>query len=176
MSKSTQQSSKESKTKKDKSTKSKDAKAAAEEAEIESTKATVSVFLPELNAKKEEYNEIWKDKDESFNPQQFYYTDMIKHEQMMDMENELRKVVDEMMKGELLLLQVSRICDFLIIKKHKFQEAMDKDRGHKTKRKSSKKSRKGGKKSKKKKEKDLTPDRSTESLFEELVANGIIKK
>lgn len=35
--------------------------------------------------------------------------------------------------------------------------------------------RRGGKKSKKKKEKDLTPDRTTESLFEELVTNGIIR-
>lgn len=32
------------------------------------------------------------------------------------------------------------------------------------------------KKGKKKKEKDLTPDRTTQSLFEELVANGIIKR
>ena len=30
-------------------------------------------------------------------------------------------------------------------------------------------------KGKKKKDKDLTPDRTTESLFEELVVNGIIK-
>lgn len=37
------------------------------------------------------------------------------------------------------------------------------------------KARRGGKKNKKKKEKDLTPDRTTESLFEELVSNGIIK-
>lgn len=35
--------------------------------------------------------------------------------------------------------------------------------------------RRGGKKNKKKKEKDLTPDRTTESLFEELVSNGIIR-
>lgn len=59
-----------------------------------------------------------------------------------------------------------------------FQDALDRDRGYKGKKpkKSSKKARRGGKKSKKKKEKDLTPDRTTESLFEELVANGIIKK
>lgn len=57
-----------------------------------------------------------------------------------------------------------------------FQEAFEKDRGHKGKKKVSKKTRRGGKKGKKKKEKDLTPDRTTESLFEELVANGIIKK
>lgn len=56
------------------------------------------------------------------------------------------------------------------------QEAFDRDRGYKGKKpkKASKKVR--AKKAKKKKEKDLTPDRTTESLFEELVANGIIKK
>lgn len=56
------------------------------------------------------------------------------------------------------------------------QDAFDKDRGHKGKKakKASKKMR--SKKSKKKKEKDLTPDRTTESLFEELVANGIIRR
>ncbi|XP_008200287.2 dynein regulatory complex protein 11 [Tribolium castaneum] len=160
MSKSTQISSKDSKTKKDKAPKQKEAKQEGEEGEEVSTKAMVSVFVPELNARKEEYDEIWKNKDESGNPKQFHYMDIIEHEQMTSMENELRKVVDEMMKGELLLLQ----------------EAMDKDRGHKGKKKSSKKTRKGGKKGKKKKEKDLTPDRTTESLFEELVANGIIKK
>lgn len=35
--------------------------------------------------------------------------------------------------------------------------------------------RRSGKKNKKKKEKDLTPDRTIQSLFEELLAQGIIK-
>ena len=35
--------------------------------------------------------------------------------------------------------------------------------------------KKGSKKGKKKKDKDLTPDRTTESLFEELVMNNVIK-
>ncbi|XP_063931355.1 dynein regulatory complex protein 11 [Zophobas morio] len=156
----TQISSKDSKTKKDKAVKQKEAKNEREENEEVTTKAMISSFLPELNARKEEYDEIWKNKNEADNTRQFHYMDIIEHEQMTDMENGLRKIVDEMMKGELLLLQ----------------EAMDKDRGHKGKKKTSKKARKGGKKGKKKKEKDLTPDRTTESLFEELVANGIIKR
>jgi IQ and AAA domain-containing protein len=55
---------------------------------------------------------------------------------------------------------------------------LDKDRAAKGKKvkKGGKKARRAGKKSKKKKEKDLTPDRTTESLFEELVVNGIIVK
>jgi IQ and AAA domain-containing protein len=55
---------------------------------------------------------------------------------------------------------------------------LDKDRAAKGKKvkKGGKKARRTGKKSKKKKEKDLTPDRTTESLFEELVVNGILVK
>ncbi|XP_030757322.1 IQ and AAA domain-containing protein 1-like [Sitophilus oryzae] len=160
-SKSTPGSSKDSKLKKDKSSKSpKESKPSEADEEEGVLRATVSTFVPELNIRKEEYEEKWKNKDETTNPSQYHYKDMIEHEQMTDMENELRKVVDEMMKAELLLLQ----------------DAFDKDRGHKGKKKSSKKARKTGKKSKKKKEKDLTPDRTLESLFEELVANGIIKK
>lgn len=46
-------------------------------------------------------------------------------------------------------------------------------KGKKGKRSSKKKKgRRGGKKSKKKKEKDLTPDRTLESLYEELITNG----
>lgn len=58
------------------------------------------------------------------------------------------------------------------------QIALDKDKALKGKKskKSKKKKARGSKKGKKKKEKDLTPDRTTESLFEELVSNGIIKK
>lgn len=66
----------------------------------------VSVFVPELNARREEFEEIWKNKDESINPRQYHYDDMIEHEQMGDMESELRKIVDEMMRSELQLLQV----------------------------------------------------------------------
>lgn len=56
------------------------------------------------------------------------------------------------------------------------QLALEKDRGKKSKKAPKKKSRRSGKKGKKKKEKDLTPDRTTASLFEELVTNGIIRK
>lgn len=120
----------------------------------------ISSFVPELNAKREEFEEIWRNKEETNNPHQFHYNDIIEHEQITALEDELRKIVDEMMRSELQLLQ----------------EAFDKDRGYKGKKpkKASKKMR--VKKTKKKREKDLTPDRTTESLFEELVANGIIKK
>ena len=55
-------------------------------------------------------------------------------------------------------------------------KAVERDKGKKGKiSKKRKKGKKGQKKGKKKKDKDLTPDRTTESLFEELVVNGIIK-
>lgn len=57
------------------------------------------------------------------------------------------------------------------------QSALERDeKGRRTKKPSKKKTRRGLKKSKKKKDKDLTPDRTLESLFEELVVNGIIRK
>ena len=53
---------------------------------------------------------------------------------------------------------------------------MERDKGKKGKiSKKKKKGKKGSKKGKKKKDKDLTPDRTTESLFEELVMNNVIK-
>lgn len=57
------------------------------------------------------------------------------------------------------------------------QLALDRDKGFKGKRakKPQKRVRRSGKKNKRKKEKDLTPDRTTESLFEELLTQGIIK-
>lgn len=57
------------------------------------------------------------------------------------------------------------------------QAALDRDRGFKGKRpkKSQKRIRRSGKKSKRRKEKDLTPDRTLDSLFEELLTEGIIK-
>jgi len=57
------------------------------------------------------------------------------------------------------------------------QAALERDeKGRRMKKASKKKARRSGKKSKKKKDKDLTPDRSLESLFEELIANGVIRK
>lgn len=87
---------------------------------------------------------------------------MIYTDKYAEAERELRIIIDDLMRQELELLQT----------------ALERDRLQKGKKskKASKKARRSGKKSKKKKEKDLTPDRTTESLFEELVMNGIIKK
>ena len=63
-----------------------------------------------------------------------------------------------------------------ILGKSFFFQAVERDKGKKGKiSKKRKKGKKGSKKGKKKKDKDLTPDRTTESLFEELVMNNVIK-
>lgn len=120
-----------------------------------------SSFFNDIIHASDEYEETWKIKDESANPGQEAYEDMIVKEKTAELDTELRKIVDELMREELQLLQA----------------ALDKDRAGKGKKvkKAAKKVRRGGKKSKKKKEKDLTPDRTLESLFEELVLNGIIR-
>lgn len=105
---------------------------------------------------------------------------MIYAEKYTEVEMELRRIVDEMMRHELNLLQVFSPPNFLwIYIQFAFPKiALDKDRAAKGKKvkKGGKKARRAGKKGKKKKEKDLTPDRTTESLFEELVVNGILVK
>ncbi|RVE53881.1 hypothetical protein evm_001543 [Chilo suppressalis] len=120
-----------------------------------------SCFLQDIVNANEEFEDIWKFKDDIDNPHERYYKDMIEREKMVKIEQEIRNIVDEMMRNELELLQAAFNRDMAA-------------KGKKVK-KQQKKVRRGGKKSKKKKEKDLTPDRTTESLFEELVSNGIIK-
>lgn len=120
-------------------------------------------FSTILNFSNFRYNDIWKDKDESMNVTQMYDKNMIFTDKYAEAERELRVVIDDLMRKELELLQTALERDRL-------------QKGKKSKKANKKKARRSGKKSKKKKEKDLTPDRTIESLFEELVMNGIIKK
>ncbi|XP_017844860.1 dynein regulatory complex protein 11 [Drosophila busckii] len=115
-----------------------------------------SVCLPDIRAEIEHFNDTWRDKDEAGVLSQAAYEDMIYAEKYQEVELEFRRAVDDVMRQEIELLQTMVV-------------------GKKIK-KSSKKTRRSGKKGKKKKEKDLTPDRTTESLYEELVTNGIIRK
>lgn len=105
--------------------------------------------------------ETWKNKDESGNKEQRYDEEMIKEDKRSEVEQELRKQVDVIMREELDLLKI----------------AVERDKGKKGKisKKRKRTKKKQSKKGKKKKDKDLTPDRTTESLYEELVLNGIIR-
>ncbi|XP_017764087.1 PREDICTED: IQ and AAA domain-containing protein 1 [Eufriesea mexicana] len=161
ISKSTAVSSKESKkSKRSKSKKDSEADQSEEETE-QGFKPIPSNFLSKLVHANQEYQEIWKNKDETMNMAQLPYLDMIENETTKEVENEVRVTVDQALRDDIEALQ----------------NALDRDRGFKGKRakKSQKRIRRSGKKNKKRKEKDLTPDRTTESLFEELLTQGIIK-
>ncbi|XP_050587421.1 dynein regulatory complex protein 11 [Bombus affinis] len=161
ISKSTAVSSKESKkSKRSKSKKDSDVEQSEEETE-QGFKSVPSNFLSELVHANQEYQEAWKNKDEAVNMTQLPYLDMIENKTIKEVENEVRITVDQALRDDIEALQ----C------------ALDRDRGLKGKRvkKAQKRIRRSGKKNKKRKEKDLTPDRTTESLFEELLTQGIIK-
>ncbi|KAK9309172.1 hypothetical protein QLX08_001123 [Tetragonisca angustula] len=161
ISKSTAVSSKESKkSKRSKSKKDSDAEQSEEETE-QGFKSVPSNFLSELVHGNQEYQEVWKNKDEAMNAAQLPYLDMIENEITKEVENEVRITVDQALRDDIEALQL----------------ALDRDKGLKGKRtkKAQKKIRRSGKKNKKRKEKDLTPDRTIESLFEELLIQGIIK-
>ncbi|XP_044579210.1 dynein regulatory complex protein 11 [Cotesia glomerata] len=154
-------SSKESKkSKKSKSKKESDTEKSEDESDP-GIKVVPSNFLPELIQAHTEYQDVWRDKDESENPWQLPYDDMILSEKTREIEDEVRVGVDQALRDDIEALQA----------------ALDRDKGHKGKRakKPQKRMRRSGKRNKRKKEKDLTPDRTTESLFEELLTQGIIK-
>ncbi|KAI4493349.1 hypothetical protein M0802_009409 [Mischocyttarus mexicanus] len=163
ISKSTGVSSKESrKSKKSKTKKSSEPEKSEDETELSYYfKSIPSNFLPQLLHLQEEYKKVWKNKDESMNPMQEPYKDMIEADKIEEIKDEIRIGVDEKFRDDIEALQA----------------ALDRDKGIKSKRgkKTQKRIRRSGKKNKKKKEKDLTPDRTTESIFEELIVQGIIK-
>ncbi|XP_015588089.1 dynein regulatory complex protein 11 [Cephus cinctus] len=161
ISKSTGVSSKESKKSKRSKTKKEGDLEQSEDESDPGFKPIPSNFLPEIVQATQDYQEVWKSKDESANLEQRPYLDMIEDEKSREVEEEVRLIVDQALRGDIEALQA----------------ALDRDRGHKGKRvkKTQKRLRRSGKKNKRKKEKDLTPDRTTESLFEELISNGIIK-
>lgn len=55
-------------------------------------KLGTSNFLADLMVANMEYDEVWKDKDESNNPHQTYYADMIRAQNTAQVEAEVRKV------------------------------------------------------------------------------------
>ncbi|CAG9764660.1 unnamed protein product [Ceutorhynchus assimilis] len=110
---------------------------------------------PLRNLGEEDFKKIWNERNEFENPEETYYMDLITEKQCLEVQLQVRKVADELMRVELDLLQ----------------EALAKDKGKKYKKKKQKRKKKGKKKGKK----DLTADRMTEDLFQELVNNGIIR-
>lgn len=74
-----------------------------------------SNFLPELVHASQEYQEVWRDKDESGNIDQAPYYDMIDAEKTKEVENEVRVVVDQAIRGSITLLDFSFIFNFFFL-------------------------------------------------------------
>ncbi|XP_029355304.1 dynein regulatory complex protein 11 [Echeneis naucrates] len=118
-----------------------------------------SAFLSDLELGNKIYIDVWKNRNESKNFSQRHEVELIKEEKRKVIEADIRAQVDEQMRQEL--------ADWKL--------AVDKEKGGKGKGNAKKK--KGSKSGKKKKkEKDLTADRTLESLCQELVEQGLLKK
>ncbi|XP_063173921.1 dynein regulatory complex protein 11 [Candoia aspera] len=133
-----------------------------DEEEEEGWKMAPSNFLPIMEEGNNKYKDVWKNRDEKWNFSQEYDPELIKEEKRKEVEDEIRVQVDELMRQELKNLKLA--VDREIEKTGK--------KGKKGKKK--KKGKKGGKKKKSKKDKDLTSDRTIDSLYQELVEEGIL--
>ncbi|KAM6168178.1 IQ and AAA domain-containing protein 1-like [Erethizon dorsatum] len=120
-------------------------------------KVLPSKFIPGINAGHQEYINVWKNRHESKHPSESFDPELLREEKQKEVEVEIRVQVDELMRQELKNLH-------LVV-----------DKENRKPMKTSKK-KPGKKTGKKKKEKDLTADRSLDSLFEELVISGLLKK
>uniref|UniRef100_A0A8D2DQ51 IQ motif containing with AAA domain 1 n=1 Tax=Sciurus vulgaris TaxID=55149 RepID=A0A8D2DQ51_SCIVU len=131
-----------------------------EQEEEEEWKMSPSVFLPSMEEGNNLYKDMWMNKDESRNFPQDYDEELIKKEKRKEVEAEIRLQVDELMRQELknLKLAVNKEMELPI----------------KAGKKGKKKGRKGRRGKKGKKDKDLTADRTIESLFKELVEEGLL--
>lgn len=121
-----------------------------------------SLFLQLMEEGNSLYKDTWMNKDESWNFPQDYDPEMIKEEKRKELEFEIRVQVDELMRQELRNLKL----------------AVNKEIEHPARGKKGKKQGKGKKGKKKgkrgKKDKDLTADRTIESLYKELVEKGLL--
>ncbi|XP_030750135.1 dynein regulatory complex protein 11-like [Sitophilus oryzae] len=111
---------------------------------------------PLKNMGEEDFVKIWNDRSDFDNPMETHYMDLITEKECYETQLQVRKQADELMRLELEMLL----------------EALAKDKGKKYKPKKQKKRKKGKKKGKK----DITANRLTEDLFQELIDNGIIRQ
>uniref|UniRef100_A0A287CZ72 IQ motif containing with AAA domain 1 n=1 Tax=Ictidomys tridecemlineatus TaxID=43179 RepID=A0A287CZ72_ICTTR len=133
-----------------------------EQEEEEEWKMSRSAFLPSMKEGSDVYKDTWMNKDESQNFPQDYDEELIKKEKRKEVEAEIRVQVDELMRQELknLKLAVNKEIELPV------------RAGKKGKKKNKGKKGKRGKRGKK--DKDLTADRTIESLFKELVEEGLL--
>ncbi|KAM9663601.1 dynein regulatory complex protein 11 [Trichechus inunguis] len=154
---------KEKKSKKEKEKEKKVTKDKSKE-EDAGWKMSPSLFLHGMEEGNNLYKDIWKNKDESWNFPQDYDPELIKEEKRKELESEIRVQVDELMRQELKNLKLA------VDREKELPVKGGKKRGGK-KRKKGKKGKKG---KRGKKVKDLTANRSIESLYKELVEEGLL--
>ncbi|XP_072115701.1 dynein regulatory complex protein 11 isoform X2 [Mobula birostris] len=151
---------KEKKSGKDKKEKKKKKKGKPDkEEEEEGWKMAQSNFLPTVAEGHKTYEGVWQNRDECTNLSQKYVAELIKEDKRKEVEEEIRVQVDELMRQELKNLKM----------------AVDRAKSTKKKEKKDRKKKKS-KKEKKKKGKDLTANRTIDSLYEELVREGLLIK
>mmetsp|Transcript_33907 Transcript_33907/g.75181 ORF Transcript_33907/g.75181 Transcript_33907/m.75181 type:complete len:829 (-) Transcript_33907:621-3107(-) len=149
----------------DKKATDKKGKKGEEVAEVKEEKIS-SVFIPSIEAAVHEFVAKWQDRDETDNFFQKYDAELVKDELRPIVFEEIRLQVDEEMR--VLLQNLKDMVDAE-------RAAKLGKKGKKKKKKGKKKGKKGKKDKKGKKKKDPTSDRSIESLFAELVSNGILQ-
>ncbi|XP_058430353.1 IQ and AAA domain-containing protein 1-like [Marmota monax] len=111
---------------------------------------------PEREGEKDQ-GDLWQNRPESKHPDQNFDSETLRKEKRKEVELEIRIQVDELMRQELKNLRL----------------AVDKEEERPLK---APKAKKPGTKIGKKKGKDLTQDRTVNSLYEELVFFGLLKK
>ncbi|KAF5402773.1 IQ motif containing with AAA domain 1 like [Paragonimus heterotremus] len=156
----TAQKEKEKKTGKPAAAPKKDDKKKKKDDEPEGWKMSQSVFLDELREGCHTFDTVWAQRDEHDNFAQRHDEEIIKEEKRAEVEAEVRIQVDELLRQELRNLKI----------------AIDKEKVKRVAKKKGRKGKKGAKGKRGRKEKDLTPNRTLISLYEELVLAGIIKK
>uniref|UniRef100_A0A8C6I316 IQ motif containing with AAA domain 1 n=1 Tax=Mus spicilegus TaxID=10103 RepID=A0A8C6I316_MUSSI len=129
--------------------------------EDEEWKMSPSLFLQLMEEGNSLYKDMWLNKDESWNFPQDYDPELIKEEKRKELEMEIRVQVDELMRQELKNLKLAVNREMEIPPRQK--KGKKKNKGGKGRR---------GKRGKK--EKDLTADRTIESLYQELVEEGLL--
>nr|XP_055024991.1 dynein regulatory complex protein 11 isoform X1 [Misgurnus anguillicaudatus] len=130
-----------------------------DEEEEPGLKMLPSAYLEDLERGHKTFAAVWQNRNETKNYGQRHETELIKEEKRKEIEVEIRKQVDELMRQELANWKLA--VD---------KEKIGKSKGAAKKKKASK----NGKR--KKKDKDLTVDRTIESLFKELVEQELLKK
>ncbi|XP_009948974.1 PREDICTED: IQ and AAA domain-containing protein 1, partial [Leptosomus discolor] len=130
--------------------------------EQEGWKMAPSNFLSIMEEGNSQYKAVWQNRDESLDFLQDHDPELIKEDKREEVEEEIRVQVDELMQQKLKNLKL----------------AVDGEKSDKQKkgRKSEKKKKRTVRNQISEMEEDLTPDRTIDSLYRELVEKGLLIK